>query len=33
MEGQSFVGKKAAEKGFVTGIVSGIEDVLSEYIV
>lgn len=33
MEGQSFVGKKAAEKGFVTGIVSGMEDVLSEYIV
>lgn len=33
MEGQSFIGKKAAEKGFVTGIVSGIEDVLSEYIV
>jgi preprotein translocase subunit SecG len=25
--------KKAADKGFVTGIVSGIEDVLSEYIV
>ena len=33
MEGQSFVGKKAADKGFVTGIVSGMEDVLSEYIV
>jgi signal peptide peptidase SppA len=33
MEGQSFVGKKAAEKGFVTGIVSGMEDVVSTYFV
>jgi signal peptide peptidase SppA len=33
MEGQSFVGKKAAEKGFVTGVVSGMEDILSEYVV
>lgn len=33
MEGQSYIGEKAAEKGFVTGIVRGIEDVvISDFV-